>query len=1005
MNFIAKLKLSSKLLLLITVPVVIMLVFAVNQSYRALDLHVNASRLGIMVEFSVSASNLVHELQKERGMTAGFLGSKGDKFSADIIKQRKLVDERLLQLKDFIEGSGVKDFNADFAKELDTTLETLQKLDSTRDAVNRFDIPLNDALSYYTGNNNDLLHLIETMSKLSPDAEMTVMIAAYANYLKGKERAGIERAVLSNVFAKDHMSNQMFTRFMSLVTTQDVYLNVFRSLAQPQDIQFYQDTMQGEFIIETTMMRLIALTSNDRSSLINLLTEMMGYGGIIHRFKDYVLEGRDNDLQTVNEMADKAYPILAQYRGMLGLSEQSRTDLDTVEKTIHSYQDAANNLAQSRQGDLLSDSSASLDSIDDAPAIAAIERLGQGGYGIDPTKWFAMQTGKINLLKKVEDHLAENLALRAAELKSGADFDLILTSLISLAGLIVSVTLGMMIGRNIREQIGGEPAEIARIAHQVAEGSLHIDHHGHSTGIHSAILSMQQKLSQVIEQEVQKIVDAARDGDLTQRVHVDSKSGFYRTLAEGVNDLVASSESIINDTQRVFSSLSQGNLDQRISGTYLGSYNQLKQDANATVDKLKHIIEDDIQAMVKAALNGDLGNRIDLSDKEGFFRDLGESINRLLDSISNIFEDASRAMDYLSHGDLTRPIENIYMGQFDALKSHINMTISNLENTITTLLDASDVIAATSSEISDGNNSLSSRTEHQASALEQTASSMENLTDTVKNNAMNTAQANELANKAKSTAVKGGEIMDQASRAMEEINRSSQKIAEIIGVIDEIAFQTNLLALNASVEAARAGEQGRGFAVVATEVRNLAGRSSTAAKEIKELINDSVAKVEIGVNLVNQTSKSQTQIVESISNVGSIIAEISAASQDQSEGIEQVNTAVTSLDEVTQQNAALAEQTSASAAALSGQAAEMSRKMEFFKISKERASRPASSARPAPVARSQLAPAPRAAAVLKSASPVSQVTAAPAKKPAAIPTAATAADNHVGFEDDEWEEF
>lgn len=174
--------------------------------------------------------------------------------------------------------------------------------------------------------------------------------------------------------------------------------------------------------------------------------------------------------------------------------------------------------------------------------------------------------------------------------------------------------------------------------------------------------------------------------------------------------------------------------------------------------------------------------------------------------------------------------------------------------------------------------------------------------------------------------------MQQASTAMEEINQSSQKIAEIISVIDEIAFQTNLLALNASVEAARAGEQGRGFAVVATEVRNLAGRSATAAKEIKELINDSVGKVESGVSLVEQSSKSQVEIIESITRVGSIISEISSASQEQSEGIEQVNAAVTSMDEVTQQNAALAEQTSAAATALNEQAGEMSQMMNFFTV-------------------------------------------------------------------------
>ena len=361
-------------------------------------------------------------------------------------------------------------------------------------------------------------------------------------------------------------------------------------------------------------------------------------------------------------------------------------------------------------------------------------------------------------------------------------------------------------------------------------------------------------------------------------------------------------------------------------GDYQGRITQW----NDITEELK--VEQEIENIVTAAKAGDLAQRINLKGKEGFFQQLGTGINELIDGIDNVFADIATAMRMVAEGDLSKPIQRDYVGTFGNVKNSVNETINNLEKIVVDLREAADVITTASSEISSGNNNLSARTEQQASSLEETASSMEELTSTVRNNADNAQQANQLAASARQTAEHGGSVVNNAIQAMEEINNSSNKIAEIIGVIDEIAFQTNLLALNASVEAARAGEQGRGFAVVATEVRNLAGRSATAAKEIKELIQDSVGKVKSGAALVNESGKTLSEIVNSVKKVGDIISEIAAASQEQSAGIDQVNQAVTSMDEVTQQNAALAEETSAAAASMSEKARDMHQMMNFFKV-------------------------------------------------------------------------
>ena len=458
-----------------------------------------------------------------------------------------------------------------------------------------------------------------------------------------------------------------------------------------------------------------------------------------------------------------------------------------------------------------------------------------------------------------------------------------------------------------------------------------------------------------------------------------------RAEVERLTDVVAREEKIGGRTMKTIMSPMMDETGRRL-GTVIEWFDRTQEVAT----------ESELQEIIGAVTAGNLDNRISLADKRNFFLTLSKGINELVDAIATVVAEVQELVAAANHGDLTRRIETQgKAGLLVRIGTGINELTDNMSGLVSQVKAAAAEVSRGADEISQGNANLSQRTEEQASSLEETASSMEEMTSTVRQNADNAGQANQLAVAARDQAEKGGAVVARAVKAMEGINEASKKIADIIGVIDEIAFQTNLLALNAAVEAARAGEQGRGFAVVASEVRNLAGRSATAAKEIKALIQDSVRKVDEGSNLVTQSGATLEQIVSAVKKVTDIVAEIAAASNEQSGGIDQVNKAVMQLDELTQQNAALVEQASAASQSMAEQARALNDSMQRYKVNGQAAAA-------ASLVASMLAPPVATATAAERRKPGRPWSPAATTAPAAAKPAVSAADS-IG--DPIWKEF
>ncbi|KUJ74823.1 hypothetical protein AVO42_05405 [Thiomicrospira sp. XS5] len=582
-----------------------------------------------------------------------------------------------------------------------------------------------------------------------------------------------------------------------------------------------------------------------------------------------------------------------------------------------------------------------------------------------------------NLDKAGEAALTKSVEIReqlAQQLEQFQNIAMVILGLI----LIGALWLGYSIPRNIARQLH----QSIDTANAIADGNLStqidIKTDDESGQMLNAMKHLQGTLQSLL-QEMDHMSQQHDAGDIDVNVNEAQFQGDFQKMAAGVNKMVDGHIQVKKKAMAVFESFGKGDFNadiEKLPGK--------KAFINEAIEAVRHnlkAITADTNMLIQAVADGNLDKRANADQLQGDWKQMIQGINQILDGIVQPVNEAISVLKEIEQGNLTQTVTGEYKGHLDDFKQTVNNTVIKLADVINQTAQASQVVSQGSQEVAQGAMDLSQRVQEQAAAIEETSSTMEEMTSSVRNNAQHAQEASDVAHTVQGQSNTGSTVMKQTIEAMNAIQESSHKISDIVTLIDGIAFQTNLLALNAAVEAARAGEHGRGFAVVAGEVRSLAQKSADAAKEITGLITESVARIDQGTQLASESGEVLSGITQSIDEVAQMIEQISQASNQQMEGIDQVHKAISQIDEVTQQNAALVEETAAAADSMNEQADGLDRNMAFFNTGQA----------------INLPPAPK-----KEAKPAGLP---PAHKPNA-PAEPKPSDKHDGEEtSDEWSDF